>query len=94
MSYYTIISYDIVDDRRRQKLANSLLDYGTRVQYSVFELNINKKLLEELMEKINSIIDLEEDSVRFYFLCGSCNDRIVNIGLDKGYDKDSDYLII
>ncbi|NMG82782.1 MAG: CRISPR-associated endonuclease Cas2 [Methanosarcinales archaeon] len=48
---YVVISYDISDDKKRNKVANMLLDYGTRVQYSVFECLIDAKTLEKLVER-------------------------------------------
>jgi len=35
-----VISYDIPDDERRLKVAKILLDFGRRVQYSVFEAHL------------------------------------------------------
>lgn len=43
-----VISYDISNDRRRNKIAKILLDYGRRVQYSVFECEMNQKSFKEL----------------------------------------------
>ena len=43
-----VISYDIVSDKLRNKVAKILLDYGKRVQYSVFECYISQKQFEEL----------------------------------------------
>ncbi|MFW0884731.1 CRISPR-associated endonuclease Cas2 [Candidatus Acidulodesulfobacterium sp. H_13] len=42
---FCIISYDTSNDRKRNKIAKTLIDFGTRVQYSVFEYVINDKLL-------------------------------------------------
>ena len=71
-----VISYDIPDDRRRNQLAKALKGFGTRVQYSVFEAHLNGKQYEELKRAVARIIDLAEDSVRYYTLCGACVGRI------------------
>ena len=67
-----VISYDIVCDKKRNKAANVLKDYGTRMQKSVFECYIGKTALEELLAKLDNIIDPKEDSVLIYTLCGAC----------------------
>ena len=73
---FYIISYDIPDDRRRNKLAKVLKGYGTRVQFSVFEAHLNKTQFEELKHAVNGVIDPSQDSVRYYTLCSNCIDRI------------------
>jgi len=40
-----VVSYDIVDDKRRTKLAKKLCDFGKRVQYSVFECDLDEDSL-------------------------------------------------
>ena len=40
MAHLIVVSYDIPDDRRRLRLANTLKDFGIRVQYSVFECRL------------------------------------------------------
>ncbi len=65
----TVITYDITDDRCREKLSNELENFGLRVQRSVFECFLTESLLIEVKERVMSIIDVEQDSVRFYTLC-------------------------
>ena len=67
-----LICYDIVDDRRRSKLAKFLLDYGQRVQYSVFECDLTKKVLDVVIEGIIKCVSDDEDNVRVYRLCAEC----------------------
>ena len=43
---FYIVSYDMPDDKKRLKMANTLLDFGTRVQYSVFECIMDDKLIK------------------------------------------------
>jgi len=65
---YFVVSYDIKDDKRRDKIAELLNFYGIRVNYSVYEIKIEKKDLRELIFEILKIVDKKEDSVRFYNL--------------------------
>ena len=46
-----IVSYDIVDDKRRTKLAKRLCDFGKRVQYSVFECDLSKEQLKKMINE-------------------------------------------
>ena len=88
-----VISYDIVDDKRRNKTAKVLLDYGQRVQYSVFELSTVEKI-PEIKDRINRFIDRKEDNIRFYYLCQDCENKKKVIGREKALLDDTDYLII
>lgn len=64
----TVISYDIVHNRRRRQLAKLLERYGERVKKSVFEMILEEKELPALVRKIERLIKKEEDSVRIYRL--------------------------
>lgn len=90
-----VVSYDIVDDRKRKKLANLLKDYGVRVQYSVFEIAITKKQFNSLHKQIKGLLDESKDSVKYYRLCAVCVKQIQADG--KQQDKPfhlEDYIII
>jgi len=89
-----VISYDIVDDRKRDKVSRLLLDYGVRVQYSVFECNISDDLLEKVLSEIAAVIDIAVDSVRCYRLCAGCGERIVNLGREKHCRCDDSFIIV
>lgn len=67
-----VVSYDVVNDRRRAKVHKMLKNFGTRVQYSVFECQLDAKELKRLQKRLRPLIDLKEDSVRFYQLCEVC----------------------
>ena len=77
---FCLVSYDIPDDKRRTKLAKAIKDFGDRVQYSVFECIPDEGLFAQLTGRIASIIDMGEDSVRIYRICGSCEKQIQIIG--------------
>jgi CRISPR-associated protein Cas2 len=77
---FFIISYDIVSDRKRSGVAKVLLDYGNRVQKSVFECVITDKQLIELREKVEKLMDFDTDSVRYYRICQKCLDAVEVVG--------------
>jgi CRISPR-associated protein Cas2 len=74
------ISYDISDDSRRNPISKILERYGTRVQFSLFECNLDTDRLTELLQKLEEIIKPDEDSLRCYPLCNSCLENINRIG--------------
>jgi len=87
-----MVSYDIVDDKRRLKIAEKLEDYGKRVQYSVFECILDDEKFKEIIEELASLI-YDEDSLRFYNLCENCLKRIKVFGAAE-ITKDQDVYIV
>ncbi len=73
---FILIVYDISNDKRRTKLHNVLLDYGTPVQYSVFECHLDPKNLPKMKKAITRVVRKRKDNVRYYFLCADCEKRI------------------
>lgn len=90
---FIVISYDIPNDRRRNKLRKTLEDFGTRVQYSVFECNLSRKHLERLKTRVARVIDSTEDNIRYYLLCNSCVRKLEYSGKRKPV-KDPLYYIV
>jgi CRISPR-associated protein Cas2 len=78
-----VVSYDVRSDRRRTRLANTLEDFGQRVQYSVFECRLEAEALESLRRKVEKLIDPLEDSVRIYRLCLECDRQVQIQGMGK-----------
>lgn len=90
-----VISYDISVDRLRNKIADTLLNYGKRVQYSVFECNITKAQCEELYQKLAMLaVQDEVGSIHFYSICEKCRKQIVVFGNKPKNETDNDVLII
>ena len=73
---FVVVSYDVVDDRKRTKIAKAMKSYGERVQKSVFECRVDDQQFIRMKKAVESIMDMNEDSVRFYFLCKGCIERI------------------
>lgn len=90
---FIAVSYDISDDRRRNKVLNILKDYGTHVQYSVFECNLNSEQFQKLHQRIKSVIKEGEDNVRFYFLCQACVERVIIVGYGRLTEEVEVYIV-
>ena len=80
-----VISYDISEDKIRQKVAKKLGNYGQRVQYSVFECILKEDELRTLAEQLQEIINESTDSVRFYRICMNCKEHMQIIGKGEFY---------
>jgi len=89
---FYVVSYDIPDDRKRDKVSKALLDFGARVQYSVFECILDNKLLEKMTSKLTMMVS-DEDSVRIYALCAKCEGVAKVLGKGK-LSKDEDVFIL
>lgn len=92
-----VVSYDISSDRLRRKVSKIMDDYGKRVQYSVFECNLDSKRLKQLYRKLVNITnDMHEGSIKFYPLCASCSEKIMTIGIDdqKGESAENEKTIV
>jgi len=69
-----LVCYDIENNKNRKKLSDLLEGYGYRVNYSVFECELNKTKLKKLINEIEEkkYLDKSIDSLRFYHLCKNC----------------------
>jgi CRISPR-associated protein Cas2 len=67
-----VVSYDIPDNKRREKLRKSLLRFGNPVQYSVFECDLTRRQFEAMERTIRGIMSRDEDNVRCYLFCATC----------------------
>ncbi|SER78324.1 CRISPR-associated endonuclease Cas2 [Lachnobacterium bovis] len=65
-----LIIYDVVNDKRRNKLAKYLSGYGNRVQKSAFEAKITTKKYEKLLKDLPNFCNITEDSIRVYKIIG------------------------
>lgn len=75
-----VIAYDIPDDRRRTRLHKLLCGYGQWTQYSLFECFLEDKQLLVLQDKMEGLLNPQEDSVRFYHVCAGCVPKTHTIG--------------
>lgn len=86
-----LISYDVRTDdeagrRRLRRVARACQDWGQRVQYSVFECEIDPAQWARLKARLLAEIDPERDSLRFYFLGANWRRRVEHHGAKASYD--------
>jgi CRISPR-associated protein Cas2 len=77
---HLVVSYDVVADRRRARLAKRLAGYLQRVQFSVFEGEVPENEVQRLLDEARDALDLSEDSLRVYHLCRACEGRSEILG--------------
>lgn len=80
-----LVSYDVSTreaggDRRLRRVAKACRDYGQRVQYSVFEIEVDPAQWTVLKQRLLDLIDPGQDSLRFYFLGKNWQARIEHVG--------------
>ncbi len=91
---HILVSYDVVHNLRRARLAKYLKGYLERVQKSVFEGEVADAKLETLRRGIEKRIDRDEDSVRIYTLCQRCISGVEIIGTGVFIERaDEDVLV-
>jgi len=92
-----LVSYDVATEengqRRLRRVARACLDYGQRVQYSVFECIIDPAQWTALRQRLIDEIDPEKDSLRFYFLGSNWKHRVEHIGAKKAIDQDGPLIV-
>lgn len=93
-----LITYDVntqtpLGKRRLRQVAKQCLNYGQRVQNSVFECVLDASKCRELQYKLEQIIDKDKDSLRFYYLGNNYKNKVLHIGTKDSFDVE-DILII
>ena len=83
---YVVVTYDIPEDKRRTKIHKILKSYGQWVQLSVFECHLTDTQYAKLRSRLSKLIQPNQDSVRFYFLCGCCQGKIERLGGEQPMD--------
>ena len=95
---YILVAYDVdttdkAGQRRLRRVAKACLDYGQRVQNSVFECELTEVQFCVLKDRIKEIIDHLLDSIRFYHLNRNENRRVEVMGVETSFDV-NDALVI
>jgi len=79
-THFYIVAYDLSSDKRRNKVHKILSGFGQWTQYSLFELFVTDKELILLQNKLEKVLNPEQDSVRFYPLCAACIKNVETVG--------------
>ena len=95
---FVLITYDVnityeSGAKRLRNVAKACVDYGKRVQNSVFECVLTDAQFLMLKNRLKNIIDSKQDSVRFYMLGKNWKKNIETIGKDNGVYVTGDLII-
>lgn len=84
MMYF--ICYDITNPKRLKSVAKTLENFGLRVQYSFFQCEMSRSIMEDLRDRLLMIIEPKEDSLRIYPICEDCLKKTSNMGDGNIYE--------
>jgi CRISPR-associated protein Cas2 len=90
---YDVSTVDLLGQARLRKVAKICKDYGQRVQFSVFQCEVDPGRWAFFRQKLIDVIDPETDSLRFYFLGANWKRRVEHVGLKKGVDPDEPLVV-
>ncbi len=85
---YDVATGDKAGQRRLRNVAKKCLNFGQRVQNSVFECSVNNEQYVHLKQQLIDLIEPEEDSLRFYMLGNEWKHRVEHIGVKPSLDLD------
>ena len=88
-----VVCYDIADDGRRSRVAGALLDFGVRVQESVFVANLDEELAARMMGRVSKLTDQQYDKVHVFALCEACSRRTKVLGTAEVVEDKEFYIV-
>ena len=91
---YDVSTVDRAGQSRLRRVAKACMNYGQRVQNSVFECDLDPAQWTLLKAKLESIVDREVDSLRYYHLGRDWQKRVEHYGAKPTLDLRSDPLIV
>ena len=95
---FVLVSYDVATTkaegrRRLRRVAKACLDYGQRVQHSVFECVVDPEQWARLRLRLLNEYDVGEDSLRFYFLGSNWRHRLEHHGAKPSVDMEGPLVV-
>jgi CRISPR-associated protein Cas2 len=93
-----LVSYDVAvtsegGTRRLRRIARACQDYGQRVQFSVFEIEVTPDQWVLLRARLVAEMDAMHDSLRFYFLGSGGRRRIEHVGVKPALDFEAPLIV-
>jgi len=93
-----LVSYDVRTSepggaKRLRRVAKVCRNFGQRVQFSVFECLVDPAQWTSLRQQLLDEIDMEADSLRFYFLGAQWQNRVEHVGAKESVDQEGPLII-
>lgn len=86
---YDVNTEDIEGKRRLRRISRLCLNWGQRVQFSVFECLVDNAQWQSLRSQLMQEIDPKRDSLRFYRIGNHWQNKIEHIGIKASYDPEA-----
>ena len=90
---YDVNTEDAAGRKRLRKIAKQCVNYGQRVQNSVFECILDAAQCKQLQHTLLSLMDAEKDSLRFYYLGNRYQTKIEHFGVKTTYEPEGVLMI-
>lgn len=93
-----LVTYDVSITQgngaaRLRRVAKACRDFGQRVQFSVFEIEVDPAQWTRLKARLESLIDPETDSLRFYHLGANWQRRVEHVGAKPAADLNGPLIV-
>ena len=89
-----IVCYDIAEDRRREHAAAILLDFGHRIQESVFVADLDEELAAKMRDRLKEAADHLVDRIHIFPTCAACTAKATAVGASAALPKDEEFYIL
>lgn len=90
---YDVNTEDAAGRKRLRQIAKQCVNFGQRVQNSVFECLLDAAQCRSLQAKLVSIMDSEKDSLRFYYLGNQYEKKVEHFGCKNTYAPEGTLMI-
>jgi CRISPR-associated protein Cas2 len=93
-----LITYDVNTEtaagrKRLRQVAKQCVNFGQRVQHSVFECVMDAAKCREVQHILEQIIDKDKDSLRFYYLGDNYRSKVLHIGIKESFNVEDPLII-
>jgi CRISPR-associated protein Cas2 len=93
-----LVSYDVstttaAGKRRLRQVSKTCVNFGQRVQHSVFECVVDPEQWVRLKSRLEGIIDKDADSLRYYYLGSNWKNRVEHVGAKPSLDMDDAIIV-
>ena len=93
-----LITYDVNTEtaagkKRLRQVARQCVNYGQRVQNSVFECVLDAAKCREVQHRLEKIIDRDKDSLRFYYLGNNYKGKVEHVGAKESFDVEGTLIV-
>ncbi|QCP86341.1 CRISPR-associated endonuclease Cas2 [Cereibacter sphaeroides] len=90
---YDVNTLETGGKKRLRRIAASCEDYGQRVQYSVFEIEVDPAQWTKLKSRLEAIIEPQHDSLRYYYLGSNWSRKVEHVGAKPATDLNGPLII-